>query len=47
VRFRQTFELVNWNKKLVQNGTNAIQALTTNEIVVVAKHFYLDENGGH
>ncbi len=33
--------------KLVQNGANTIQALTTNEIVAIAKHFYFDENDGH
>ncbi len=35
------------NAKLVKNGANAIQALTTNEIVAKAKHFYLDETDGH
>ncbi len=36
-----------WSAKLVQNGANAIQALTTNETLAMAKHFYLDENDGH
>jgi hypothetical protein len=31
----------------VQNGANAIQAFTTNEIVAKAKHFYPNENDGH
>ncbi len=31
----------------MQNGANGIQALTTNEIVAMAKHFYIDENDGH